>query len=268
MTRMIFRPALLAAAITLAACGQATADGQTAAAPVAGTVAQAAVTFVEKPKLSPSAEALPHLAGDSAQIAAINADLDRMDASDAENIAECTRGGWDRSVQKPMTGPDFVTLRVVNDYYCGGAYPVISQTVVTWDLSTGRRVDWTAALPGLNLAPDTFEDMPAGYVPNVRSAALAAWYSAKLLAQPDAEWVEQCRPVLDPASLADTGFRIWADPEQGGVTVDADFPHVAQACGEHATLTLADLRRFNADARLVAAIEAARAARNWVNDAL
>lgn len=262
MNRTLFHPALLAVALTLAACGQPAAQ-EPADAPAA---ASAAVTFTAKPSLSPTAEALPRLTGEVAPIAAINADLDRIDAMDAANIAECTGGGWNRSIQKPMTGPDYVALRIAQDYYCGGAYPDTSQTVVTWDLSTGQRVDWSAALPGLNLTADSLDDMPAGYVGNVRSAALGAWWSARMLANPDAEWVEQCRPTFDPESLAGTGFKIWADPENGGVSVTPDFPHVAKACAETATLTTADLRRFNAESRLVTAIEAASAARNWVSD--
>lgn len=265
MIRMtLLAAALLVSALLPAACGQpaeAPADAP-AAAPGAG-----AVTFTEKPKLSPTASALPRLAGEGAPITAINADLDRVDALAADDVAACDGGGWNRWVSRPMTGPDFVTLRVHDDYYCGGAYPSTAQTPLTWDLSTGRRADWPALLPGLNLTTDSVEDMPAGYVPNVRSAALGAWYGAKMLTNPDAEWVDQCRSVFDAESLGETGFRIWADPEHGGVSVSPDFPHVVQACADTATLTTADLRRFNAAPKLVAALDAARAARNWVGEA-
>ena len=246
--------------LALAACGSAESARAGDAAPKVAD----AVTFVAKPNLSPTAEALPRLVGDAPQIAAINADLDEIDALDASNLADCDGGEWNRWILKPMTGPGYVTFRIAQDWYCGGPYPATSQTALTYDLATGRRIDWADAIPGLDLVSDSLEGLPDGYVVNVHSATLAGWYGPKMLADPDPEWVEQCASAFEPGMLVDQGFRIWADAETGGVSVAPDFPRVSQACAETATLTAADLRGFNADAKLIEAIDAAHAAHNWV----
>ncbi|WP_269516066.1 hypothetical protein [Brevundimonas subvibrioides] len=244
--------------LALSACGTADPARADDAAPKIAD----AVTFVAKPGLSPTAEALPRLVGDAPQIATINADLDKIDALDASNLADCDGGEWNRSILKPMTGPGYVTFWIAQDWYCGGAYPATSQTAVTYALATGRRIDWADAIPGLNLVYDSLEGLPDGYVVNVHSATLARWYGPKMLATPDPEWVEQCASAFEPGMLVDQGFRMWADAETGGVSVAPDFPHVSQACAETATMTAADLRGFNADPKLIEAIETAHAAPN------
>lgn len=253
----------------LAACSPA-ADTKTAEAPAAGAEA-AALNLTEKPKLSEDVEALPRLAGEGPGVAHINAEFDRMDAEAVVQARECATmgaeagagGGWTRWITRPMTGPAYLTVREHLDLYCGGAYPSTSQTAVTYDVATGERIDWARAVPGLSLTTATFDDMPQDYVALVQSPALGAWYSAKMLALPDAEWVAQCRDVFDPAALSEQTFNIWADAENGGVTVQPDFAHVVQACADSATLTAEDLSRFNADPKLVEAVTAAHEAGNW-----
>ena len=76
----------------LVACGQegsgaTKADGSAAAA----TTATQAVTFVARPDLAESVEALPRLAGDSPAIVAINADLENRDAE--ARAGGCDGGG-------------------------------------------------------------------------------------------------------------------------------------------------------------------------------
>lgn len=252
-------------ALALGACGQKEAT----AAPTDRAQASGAVAMTDQPDLSATADALPRLVGTGPEIVRINADLARMDAAAVESIKFCGEnagndgGGWGQSITRPMTGPGYVTLRVHLDIYCGGPYPSTQQTAVTYDLATGERVDWTKAIPGLSLAVDSLEDMPQGYVPNVSSAALGAWYSRKMLANPDKEWLDQCRSEFAPDALADQSFNIWADGASGGVTVSPDFAHVSAACGDDATLTTTDLQGFNADPQLIQAITAAKAAHNW-----
>lgn len=261
--------ALLALTLTLPGCGQKNAAAaKTDTAPAAPDAP--AVTLVARPDLSATAQALPRLAGDSPAIVRINADLDRMDAAAAADLKTCNtdaggQGEWNRSITRPMTGPGYLTLRVHLELYCGGAYPSTDQSAVTYDLSTGKRVDWTRAIPGLSLTPDALEDMPQGYIPNVSSAALNAVYSRKMLASTDKEWLDECREVFTPEALDGQSFKIWADAEDGGVNVSPELPHVVQACADSATLTVADLEGFHADPRLIQAITAAKAARNWDN---
>ncbi len=252
----------------LAACGQgSTAKSETTPAQTGVTA-----TLIDKPRISEEIEALPRLSGDTPAIVRLNAELDRLDAAAVEDARGCAEmgaeagrgGGWSRWIKRPMTGPAYVTLSEHLDYYCGGAYPSTSQTTVTYDVATGTRIDWAAAIPGLGLAFYTYEgEEPGEDKLLMRSAALGAWYTRTMLAKDEPEDGESCDDVYDPAAMGEQTFNIWADAENGGVTIEPDFAHVIQACADSATLTPADLRQFNADPKLIEAITAAHAAGNW-----
>lgn len=247
-------------------------DTRAAGAPAAPTVA-----LIDKPDLSEGVEALPRLAGHGPAIARINAELDRLDAAAAADAAECAGmgaeagagGGWSRWVTRPMIGPAYLTLREHLDIYCGGAYPSTSQTAITYDLTTGARVNWPALLPGLGLIEDqATEGMPEDYVYSVRSDQLEALYERKMIANEppgDAEG-RGCLDVWKPKPADETGgqgFKIWADAEHGGVAIDADYPHVVQACAGAVYLTADEMRAAGAPAALIDALTAAQAAGNW-----
>lgn len=251
----------VAAMMALGACQPAVGEDEGGAA----TGQSGALTFTTGPNIKEDVQAMPRLTGDTPQIAAINADLDRVDAGALE--AGCEAGGHSRFVSQPMTGPDFVTFAMNEEIYCeSAAYPSNDQTAITYDLSTGARADWAALMPGLAPAQDAAMDgMPAGYVYDSRSPELAAWYERKMLAGTDPDHVEQCRDVWapgDPAELGQ-GFRIWADAEHGAVAVSANYPHVIQACADIAYMTVEDMQTNGVDARLIEAITAAHAAGNW-----
>lgn len=261
--------AIAALMLGLAACGQGkAADTESVAA------AANATPLVDKPRLSADIEAMPRLSGDSPAIVRINAELDRLDATAVADAGECGRmadsqegDGWTRSITRPMTGPAYLTLREHLEIFCGGAYPSMSQTPITWDLSTGERVNWVALLPGLGLVQDQAEEgMPTDYVYSVRSPRLETLYERKMLAEAtDAEWREQCQDVWKPVPDAELGqgFRIWADAEHGGVAIDADYAHVVQACGGAVYLTADEMREAGAPAALIDALATAKAAGNW-----
>ncbi len=236
--------AMAALMLGLAACNQSTAARTDVAAAPAG-----AVTLIEKPKLSADVEAMPRLSGDTPAIVRINAELDRLDATATEDATQCATmgaeagrgGGWSRTITRPMTGPSYLTLREHLEIYCGGAYPSNTQSAITYDLSTGARVNWAALLPGLALVQDEpMEGMPADYVYTLRSPQLTALYERKMIADAeDAEWRDQCKDVWKPQPDAEMGqgFYVWADAEHGGVAIDADYVHAVQACGGTVYLT-------------------------------
>ena len=261
--------AIAALMLGLAACGQGTASRAEGVAGAAGDP-----ILVEKPRLSADIEAMPRLSGDSPAIVRINAELDRLDATAVADAGECGRmadsqegDGWTRTITRPMTGPAYLTLREHLEIFCGGAYPSTSQTPITWDLSTGERVNWVALLPGLGLVQDQAEEgMPTDYVYSVRSPRLETLYERKMLAEAtDAEWREQCRDVWTPKAGDELGqgFRVWADAEHGGVAIDADYAHAVQACGGTVYLTAEEMRAAGAPAGLIDALTAAKAAGNW-----
>lgn len=223
-----------------------------------------AVAFADTPPLSDTVAAAPRLAGDSAPIAAINADLARIDAMATTNASECEGGGFARTVTQPMTGPAYVSYMISDEYDCGGPYPSTSQTPVTYDLATGQRVDWTKALSAWAVTADETTDMPAGSVGYLHSLALARWYSARMLASTDQEWLDQCRDVFDPEQLNQSGFLVWADAGTSGIAVSPQLPHVVQACGENASLTTADMQAAGVPAAMIAALATAGEGRNWL----
>lgn len=267
--KTITSAAMVALMLGLAACGQGTASRAEGVAGAAGDP-----ILVEKPRLSADIEAMPRLSGDSPAIVRINAELDRLDATAVADAGECGRmadsqegDGWTRTITRPMTGPAYLTLREHLEIFCGGAYPSTSQTPITWDLSTGKRVNWVALLPGLGLVQDQAEEgMPTDYVYSVRSPRLETLYERKMIAEAtDAEWREQCRDVWTPKAGDELGqgFRVWADAEHGGVAIDADYAHAVQACGGTVYLTAEEMRAAGAPAGLIDALTAAKAAGNW-----
>ena len=267
--KMITSAAMVALMLGLAACSQGTTSRAEGVAGAAGDP-----ILVEKPRLSADIEAMPRLSGDSPAIVRINAELDRLDATAVADAGECGRmadsqegDGWTRTITRPMTGPAYLTLREHLEIFCGGAYPSTSQTPITWDLSTGERVNWVAMLPGLGLVQDQAEEgMPTDYVYSVRSPRLETLYERKMLAETtDAERREACQDVWK--LLADDelgqGFRVWADAEHGGVAIDADYAHVVQACGGTVYLTADEMREAGAPAALIDALAAGKTAGNW-----
>lgn len=267
--KTITSAAMVALMLGLAACGQGTTSRAEGVAGAAGDP-----ILVEKPRLSADVEAMPRLSGDSPAIVRINAELDRLDATAVADAGECGRmadsqegDGWTRTITRPMTGPAYLTLREHLEIFCGGAYPSTSQTPITWDLSTGERVNWVALLPGLGLVQDQAEEgMPTDYVYSVRSPRLETLYERKMLAEAtDAEWREQCRDVWTPKAGDELGqgFRVWADAEHGGVAIDADYAHVVQACGGTVYLTADEMREAGAPAALIDALAAGKTAGNW-----
>jgi hypothetical protein len=63
--------------------------------------------------------------------------------------------------------------------------------------------------------------------------------------------------------LADGFFKVWLDAQTGGLAVSADFPHVAQACAETATLNEEEMRRFGVTPAIIEAVLGATAAENF-----
>lgn len=252
-----------AAALLLTACsqseGETKADGD-AAAPAAAA-SNGAVAGEARPEIREGVQALPRLVGDTPAIAAINADIDRINA----DTTGCEGPGtYTRFATMPMTGPGYVTVAIRDEYFCEeAARPSFDYTAITYDLSTGQRVDWTTAAPGLRATRSEVEGMPASYEPALQSENLAELYARKMLASTDAEWLGECRELFTEEMLADDYFKVWLDAQTGGVAFAADFPHVALACAETATITEEEMRRFGVTPAMIDAVLAATAAENF-----
>lgn len=259
-------PFLISAALAVVLTGCSRAAAERGSDEPAVIASDQTVSFVAQPRISSTSEALPRLVGSSPAFEAINADLERFDAAARADVCG-SPGSVERSIAQPMTGPGFISFLISQSIFCeGAAHPSIGQIGLTYDLSAGRRVDWAAVIPGLQLTVADFDGegdgqvvLPALY----QSSVLAAWYSAQMLARPDVDWVEQCRTVFDPGGLAERYFNIWAGAEGGGVVVVPDLPHAVMACGESAVMSQSEMQRFGTAPALIEAIAAARAAGNW-----
>lgn len=265
MTKLNVRVAMAgaAAALLLAACSESDGEAKTdgAAASTAAATSSGAVTLEARPDIREGVQALPRLVGDTPAIAAINADIDRINA----DTAGCEGPGtYTRFASMPMTGPGFFTVAIRDEYYCDeAARPSFGYTAITYDLSTGQRVDWTTTAPGLRATRSEAEGMPASYEPTLQSENLAELYARKMLASTDAEWLGECRELFTEEMLADSYFKVWLDAQTGGVAFAADFPHVAQACAETATMNEEEMRRFGVTPAMIDAVLAATAAENF-----
>ncbi|WP_029415869.1 hypothetical protein [Brevundimonas bacteroides] len=265
MTKLSVRVVMAgaAAALMLAACsqtgGEAKADGE--AASQAAPASAGAVTFEARPDIREGVQALPRVVGDTPAIVAINADIDRINA----DTAGCDGPGtFTRFASMPMTGPGFLTLAVADDWSCeGAAHPSVTYAAVTWDLSTGRRVDWVTAAPGLSATRPEDDGFPATYEPGLQSAPLAEWYGRKMMASTDAEWLGECRDLFTNGTLAERYYKLWLDAQTGGIAVMVDFPHVAQYCAETATMNEAEMSQFGVSPAMIDAVLAATAAENF-----
>ena len=216
--------------------------------------------------LAPNFNALPRVAGDTRQARDINAYLDRIDANDREDRATCLEMQplndnveWGRSVEAPMTGPRFLSVLVTTGYYCGGAHPSWQQKSLTFDLESGRLVDWAEFLSA-DMALPRYE---AGdqWPQLLRSPSLKAWYAREAIAQrrmPGGE--DECAEVLRDSEPLD----VWPDAQTGGLALQVSgLAHAVSVCTETVVMPLSELRRRGVDPALVDSIEAAHRVGQW-----
>ena len=227
-----------------------------------------AVALVHQHRIASDVQALPRLkpqAGVASE--PINRAFARFDADARSSIKECAAtakemnapagGSFTREVAVPMTGPNFLTVRMGDETYCGGAYPNASITGITYDLSTGRPVDWVALL-GPNLGGTTDVDQktgkPTGYLTS--PALFHLWMKARGPSN-DEPGNEDCRGTPQEA----TGpLEVWADAAGGGIAVQSlDVVHATAVCGRPAVIPVGVLRNKGVSARLLDSIAAGKA---------
>lgn len=232
----------------------------------------AAPMLALQPELAKDVAALPRLTGDTAAIRAINADLTRMDGQVRKALPDCFEQGrdyayWARYVDAPMIGPRFFTVTASDDFNCGGAHPDTSQLSVTYDLTTGRRVDWATLLPPAFAEPLNQTTAAFDFEHTVsKSPALLAWLRDKVsrdLKPEDRTWWEECK---DNYEISEWGMslQISIDAEHEGLEiVTLGLGHAIRACGSVEVMSAAELQRLGAAPELIEAIREAHRAHNW-----
>lgn len=246
------RSASSALALILVVVGLGAA-GQAAAQTGLGTVA-----FVESPELSPVAQALPRLVGDSPAIQSINADLAALDARDRAAFQGCSQ--WTRDVAQPMTGPSYVTIQINADKRCEGDFEGIDLLGISFDLAAGGRLDWATAIPGWNVVAGTGADDGLWASP-----MLAAWFSRRMHDPEimEAEFIAECGSRFEPAAYGALRFKIWLDAERDALMVMAVLPDPGMDCFGYTYVEDDDLTATGLNPRVIAALHAAHEAGNW-----
>lgn len=223
------------------------------------------------PPLADGFEALPRVSGDTPPAREINAFLDRMDVRAREERGECLSDAstlsdnreWGRSVEAPMTGPRFLSLLVTTGYYCGGAHPDWAQKALTFDLMSGRQVDWATQLPADMALPR--HEASDHWPQLLKSPSLIAWYGRQAVAQRQAAVAgeDECAEVLTNGS--DVGaLNIWLDARSEGLAAQVTgLAHVVAACTETVIMPLDELQRRGANPAMIEALEAAHRQNRW-----
>lgn len=210
---------------------------------------------------NPNQMVLPRLTGDGA--VSLNSLFDQLDSGAQENRADCLsseneNADWTRTISAPFTGPRFLSVTVVENYYCGGAHPSVDLRAMTFDRRTGGLPDWDALWPGAGITATTdgFGNLPSV----TRAAALVGWFRAAVRenADNDAEWLAQCEAYYGDAPVDET-VAIWLDAKTGGIGMDwVSLPHAAMACGSPQVMPTETAVRLGASAELIAALREGR----------
>ncbi len=230
------------------------------------------VRLTVPPDLARDLSAMPPIAdpADAAETG-INAALRKLDAKVRKAADECrTDGGkdssWERSIDAAMRGPRFLSYAVTDNTYCGGAHPNVSTWSIVYDLVSGAPVDWTSLLPAALTGKVALAEQADGSkIVTLASKRLHALYLERYRPDtrtekddPDKECREAVAETYDGNPPA---MMVWPDAKQGGLVLEFDLAHVAQACADAVAIPTEVLRKEGASSILIDAIDAAHAAR-------
>ncbi|MEL6060350.1 MULTISPECIES: hypothetical protein [unclassified Methylobacterium] len=230
------------------------------------------VTVAAQPELKPGLAAMPQIAApaDDAE-RRINTALRRFDGNVRKAARSCQADGgahssWTRTIRTPMHGPRFLSVEIADDMFCGGAHPSTGLMAIVYDLTTGAPVDWATLLPPtLTGKVALVEGLDGTKMVTLASKRLHALYLDRYRpkdskAKRDGD-DNDCRAVVQETPLGDPpAMMAWLDAKAGGLAVQFDLPHYAQACADTVVIPNAVLRREGAQPVLTDAIDAAHAA--------
>jgi hypothetical protein len=147
------------------------------------------------------------------------------------------------SVAVTYVSARYLSLDVRQSYFCATAYPTNdAPTPLTFDLGTGRPLDWNAVFK-------------PGFLPSegaMASAALVKLYRARYAAPDEAK---DCKDVIADDPSFEDGVDIWLDETKGGLVVQPDFLHVIAVCAVPLAFGATDLAPY-ADAAFVSDLAA------------
>lgn len=222
----------------------------------ASAVAATAPSLRPSPNLAKDVEAFPRLDGEGDAIKVINKSLSAADATAAKDAKSCIKDAhgkahWERDVDVTSLSPRFVSFVASDDYFCGGAHPDTSTTVLVFDLKTGALADWTQLIPGATKPASDAGSAAAGveFLPTILSPKLEALFKTA------AGKVDDCAEVMSQTNGEE--LLVWPDAKTKGLAVTMPgLPHAARACGGPVSIPLSDLQAMNVDPALLEAIAA------------
>jgi hypothetical protein len=191
---------------------------------------------------------------DAKIMARVNAVLAAREKADRAASADCVaqlkqQGGTpDKDSYSTVIAVSYLSARyfsidVTAAYDCGGPYPNSEQTPVTFDLASGRVIDWkTLFKPGF--WPET----------SGPSSGLTRLYRARTKYE---KGDEDCRDAIAGADPFESAPIVRLDAKQG-LMVWPDLPHAIQACANAVSLSPDDLAPTLKDARLLAELKPVR----------
>ena len=202
----------------------------------------------------------------------INTALLRLDVKVRKAAADCKKEGgkdstWERNVEVTMAGPRFISYLIVDNAYCGGAHPDVSEMAIVYDLTTGAPVDWTSLLPhsltgdlALIAGDDGTKTVTlSGY--QLYARYLRGYRPRTGDKKKDAE-DDDCREAVkaEGDNGGVPGMSVWLDAKQKGLVVQLPLPHVDAACSDDVTIPLDALRSAEAQPVLIDALTKAHVA--------
>ncbi len=182
---------------------------------------------------------------------------DRIDASFQGHRCDPTSSfpGWpddhDVTWEVGWASGDLLSVKVVEERFCGAAYPTTEDLSFTFDLTTGKEVSFAGLFRDYARDEDTIlETLFAGW-----SAGLDEECRQALASWPGKDGGQEARRARGPV-FASGSFRFHLT--EAALHVDeTDVPHAIAACAAHAEAPYAKLLRFVAPGSPIARVAAA-----------
>lgn len=241
--------------VVIAVCGGLVAalSPAWAAGPAAPAVAAAPMHMSGVKAVYPRLTKFP----DTKIMAHVNALLAAQEKTDRAAYADCVaqlkeqhrkpdKDTYWTDISVSYLSAHYLSVNVNSSYDCGTAYPNAGvETPMTFDLATGRMIDWnTMFKPGFLPSDGAGDRAPP--------SALTKLYRARYSTKKDDE---DCRNAI----MSDDPFAsppiVWLDAGKGPVA-QPDFPHAMTACANPVSLSAADLAPYLKDTRLLADLKA------------
>ncbi len=195
----------------------------------------------------------------------INAALGRLDAmvrtaANGLKDPDSKPCSWERAIDVPMRGPGYISFVIRDDIDCHAAHPNETTMSIVYDLRSGTPVDWTQLLPASLTGTLALQQGADGTKmitlasPRLFELYLAGYGAGKgpTIDPGCEEFIRESVRDAPPAMMA------WLDATAGGLAVQFDLLHVAQACAVPVVIPLATLRAEGAQPVLVDAMQKAQ----------